>query len=1092
MRIKKHTLLRNTLRNTLRSKERFFSLFGIIAISTGFFAGLKVTSIDMKDSAEQYYSDTALMDLHLVSNVGFCEEELQRLSERTEISQLYGGYSEIAFLPVSDSASDQIVKVYSLPDHERKAGNPINTPTLTEGRMPERPGECLIEIQTPDCYQVGDTIRIQTADTESTILSTIEFTAVGRADWSMYTDFQRGTTTIGNGSIDCFLLVPADAFASDVYTDIILTLNDTKGVNSFSERYLDLVSAQADSILNDKTNLSAPRAAQLRESAESELAEQRKALDEGLKEYQAGSADLELALSEGEKELNRAKVELDETEASLSDAREIYERDEAAYLKQKEEFDSREQTILAQERTANGELERMKALCEEIDRVKDVIAGYRDSTVAEPLTDDLTQMIEDMSEFDSEEFNLSGSMRKYFLAPVHSDEKEMLEDTITFYLGNCKVLMQNKISATEANAKQTSYGRNALESVRHELSGKEKTLSAEKAKLEETESALSAAKEEYEKKQRELAELEQSGHERLDNLKQELEDGESAYAAGVSALDHISDQIKWYAFDRSSNPGWSSYGQDAERVDRIARIFPVFFLLVAALVCLTTVTRMVEEQRTEIGTCKALGYSTYAVSAQFLLYTVICSVLGTAVGTAIGFQVFPRVIFICYEMMYHYPQISCPFRWNYALGCLAAALLCTGLTALAASGAVLRETPAKLMRPKPPKNGKRILLEKWKWLWRKCSFHAKVTLRNFFRYRSRALMTVVGICGCTALLVTGFGLYHSIAAIVDLHYGEIFTYDMYGLYDEDPVHRDLISDSLSSCESVTAYEFGMMKSGTASVGKNSYEISFMVPENPEQFSEFVNIRDRKSQKVCQLDDESVIINEKLGRLLGVKAGGMITLEGAAHPVKIQAFMENYVFNRVVMTPALYDDLFGDYESNCFFANLTDGADENAVAEEILESDALLRLEFTSQGGNNFRKLVRALGYVVVLILVSSGLLAFAVLYNLANINIIERKRELATIKVLGFYDKEVYSYIFRENLLSSAIGMLAGLAAGVFLCRYVVRTAEVDVVMFAPDIPWYCFALAAAVTMCFTLFVNLILRRKLKAIDMAGSMKAIE
>ena len=1088
----KHTLLRNTLRSTLRSKERFISLFGIIAISTGFFAGLKVTSTDMKDSAEQYYRDTALMDLHLVSNVGFCEEEIALLSARSEIRQLYSGYSEIAYLPLAESPADQIVRVFSLPDQARKPGNQINTPVLTEGRMPERPDECLIEVKTPDSLQIGDTVKVRQTDADQSILGVTEFTAVGRADWSMYTDFQRGTTTVGNGSIDCFLLVPPGAFDSDYYTDVFLTLNDTADVNSFSGDYQKIIDEQADMLLHDIRTLSAPRAAQLRTDAEAKLKEARSELDEGQKAYESGSKELEQALKNGRAGLSDAKAALDAAEAELTDARGIYERDEADYNGKKEDFDRRESTLLAKERTANGALDKMKVQVGEIDRVISLIAGSRESRLAEPFDSDIQQMIDDMSEFNTDEYDLSGSMTAYFTAPVKSDDKTTLEETITFYLTNQKVLLQNQITETERDAKEASYGRNALEAARHELTAKEKTLAAEKAALDSKEADYAEAKTEYDKQSAELDRLDTEEHQRLSELKQQLEDGEADYHAGVAALEDIPDQIKWYALDRSSNPGFSSYGEDADRVDRIARIFPAFFLLVAALVCLTTVTRMVEEQRTEIGTCKALGYSTAQVSAQFLLYTVIASVLGTAVGTAIGFQVFPRVIFKCYEMMYHYPQISCPFRWGYALGCLAAALLCTGLTALAACGSALRETPAKLMRPKPPKKGKRILLEKWHWLWSRCSFNAKVTMRNIFRYRSRALMTVVGICGCTALLLTGFGLYHSIAAIVDLHYGEVFVYDMFGLYDEAPEHRDLLTDTLDAADTVTGYTFGLMKSGTVSAGGAQYEVSFLVPEDPERFSEYVNLRDRKSHQQLLLDDESVIINEKLGRLLGIREGGSIELEGAAHPVKVRAMMENYVLNRVCMTPALYNELFGEYESNCFFANLTENADENTAAEALLGTDALLRLDFTSQSGNNFRKLVRALGYVVVLILICSGLLAFAVLYNLANINIIERKRELATIKVLGFYDREVYSYIFRENLLSSVIGMLAGLVTGIFLCRYVVRTAEVDVVMFAPDIPWYCFALAAAVTMIFTLFVNLMLRRRLRAIDMAGSMKAIE
>ncbi|MBQ8921424.1 MAG: hypothetical protein IJ060_04595 [Oscillospiraceae bacterium] len=1092
MKKRKAMLLRNAMRTGFRSKERFLSLFGIIAISTGFFAGLRVTSINMKNSADQYYQDTRLMDLHLISNAGFCGDDLRALSERTEIAQLYGGYTEVDYITVSGESTDRTVHVFSIPENGEKPGNMINQPELTEGRMPQQPDECLIEVNTPGCYEIGDTVILKLADPENSLLTKTEFKAVGKADWSMFTDFQRGTTTIGNGTIDSYLLVPESAFSSDVYTDVFLTLNKTEGMNSYTERYKKIVSKEAEELLQSVPALSAARAVQLRQEAEERLKEARAELDSGLADYETASANLEQAVKDGNVQLASLKEQRDAAEAELEPKRALYAEHEASYLELKARFDEQEEVVNAKEEAANGTLQKKNEQIGQIDRLSDLIIGYRESAITQPFTEDIQTIIDQMEPFNSEEFDLTGSLTAYFTAPVRSDDKANLEVVITNYLIRCKSILQTEIAEAQANLEESSYGRNALEAFRHTVTDRESSLNSEKAELDELENTYQTLAEAYDTKKAELETLDRETRETLLQTKQMLDEGEIDYAAGVAQLDHIADSIKWYAADRNANPGWSSYEQDADRINRISRIFPGFFLLVAALVCFTTMTRMVEEQRTEIGICKALGYSTAAISGQFLLYALLASVLGTAVGTAIGFQVFPRVIFICYGMMYRYPSISCPYHWDYALLCFGAALLCTGVTSLIACGATLREAPVKLMRPKAPRKGRRILLERWRALWSRLGFYQKITLRNLFRYRSRFLMTVIGICGCTALLVTGFGLYHSVSAIVDLQYGAVFTYDLFGIYDESAEHRETLEQTLADTEAVSEYQFGLIKTGTAKVGSAGYEVTITVPEKPEEFAKYVTLRDRNTHKAFTLDDSSVIISEKLAQVLDIEDGASIELDGAARPVRVKAQAENYVYHRVMMTPALYEELFGAYSTNCFFSNLQDGADENAAAETLLKTDALQTLELTSEKGAYFHKLVRALSYVVILIVVCSGLLAFVVLHNLANINIIERKRELATIKVLGFYDKEVSSYVFRENIVSAFCGMLLGLFAGIFLCRYIVRTAEVDLVMFARDIPWYCFVFAAVMTIGFTILVNLILRKKIREIDMAGSMKAIE
>ena len=1076
----------------MRSKERFLSLFGIIAISTGFFSGLKVTGSDMKRSADRYYRETGLSDLHLRSTAGFCEEELELLAARKEVSQVCGGYQETVFMPVSENTADVTVKIYSLTASGRKEGQQINQPVLTEGRMPEKADECLIEVNTPAEIAVGDRVKAVIPDNADSLLNQREFTVVGRADSSMYVDFERGTTTVGNGRIDCFMLVLPEAFDSEFYTDVWLRLKDAAEISSFEQRYLTVVNDCADAILADRKKLCAPRAEQMRETIEQELADVRRELDEGWEQYQDGLAELEKSVKDGKAELKKAENDLKTGREELDKLWKDYKEKAADYEKNAALIEQQQKTIDAQEKQANGTLDALREKVNRFDYVLGIIHSYRESSVIPPYPTELQDLINEMAEYDSEEFNVSQAMFNYFSAPVDTFDKNNLLQTTEWYLKNCKVDVQNEIIDIQTNAQQLTLSRKQLRTAMDKLVKGNQDIIQYQDELNKKEKELTDAKLDLSRKSSELEKTEKVERIRLADAKKTLEEGEQDYQEALASLDNVGDKIEWYAFDRSENPGWSSYGDDCDRVDRIAKIFPVFFLLVASLVCLTTVTRMVEEQRTEIGTCKALGYSGLAITGQYLLYTVLASILGTAVGTLIGNQLFPRVLFRCYQMMYHYPKITCPYHWDYALICLCASLICTGVTAAAVCTSVVHEMPALLMRPKAPKSGKRVLLEKWKWLWRKFSFHSKVTIRNFFRYRARVLMSVIGICGCTALLLTGFGLYHAIASIVDLQYKEILVYDAIGIYDGSEENKDTLRDTLEHTEAIAGYQFGAVRSCTVRTGRKSYEVTVTAAEDPEMLSDYIVLRDRKTKQPCTLDDNGIIVNEKLAELLNIRAGDNVLLEDVSKPVTVTGVAENYALNRIWMTKACYETLFEESDSNCVFINEQPGSDEDALAEHLLRTDSLLRLDFNSGSGENFRKLVRALGYVVAVVIVFAGLLALAVLYNLAYINILERQRELATVKVLGFYDKEVYAYVLRENILSSVLGIAAGLFAGIFLCRYVVKTAEVDVVMFAPDIPWYCFVLATAVTMVFTLLVNLLLRRKLRAIDMAGSIKAVE
>ncbi|MDD5946349.1 MAG: FtsX-like permease family protein [Oscillospiraceae bacterium] len=1087
----KTKLLVDTLRKITRAKGRFLALFGIIALSSGFFAGLKVTGPDMKQSAEKYYRDTNLMDLHLLSDIGFHKDTVAQLSALDGVAQVQAGCSEAAFLPAQDNA-ETIVKLFGVDFDAVQQQTAINLLELTEGEYPDAPNECLIEVNTPPCYQVGDTLTVTVADAETSILKETTFTVTGKANWSMFVDFKRGTTSIGNGSIDSFLLVPMTAFAQEFYTDMYITLEETQGMDSYSDAYDAVIARYTEQIESNVPAYTASRIEQVRDEAAEQLADSRKELDDGWAELTVNREQFLQEIADAEQTLSDALTEIKNGMTQWQTGVAEYEAGLAAYQEAETSLAKQDTDLKAQEETVAAALQSLAEEQAFLARVQSIVTGYREVALIAPFSKDIQEMIDRAAVYDSEVYSLSQSLTAYFQAAAGSPDKARLESAIAFYIGNCRADLTNKTAEAERNQQQLADARAAVSAAYQQLAEEKTRLTGAESELNSAKQELDDAQLEYDSGVAELATQKAEGAQQLADAEQKLNNGEAEYAEAEARVQKLAEDARWYVFGRAENPGWSSYALDTERVDAIAAIFPLFFILVAALVCLTTMTRMVDEQRTEIGTYRALGYGTAAISLQYLLYAAIACVTGVAFGTVIGYQVFPRVIFLCYQLMYRFPYINCPYRWDYAIACLAVALLCTGITAVIACRATLREAPSQLMRPKPPKKGKRLLIERWKWLSRKLSFNHKVTLRNFFRYRSRVLMTVIGISGCTALLLTGFGLYHAVAAIVDLQFEEVFRYDALVAVSDDIEQQVQLSEVLTRDESVTAYQYGLIKSATLYGDHATYEANLAVPTQPEAFTEYVLLRDRKTHTAYALSDDGVVINEKLAKLLSLSVGDTLQPAGAAVAVTVSAITENYAGNYIYCTPAVYESMFGTYEPNIIYMNEAEGADEAALAERILAEDAALTVNFSSDSGDTFRELVSTLSYIVILVVICSGLLALVVLYHLSNINITERMRELATLKVLGFYRNEVAAYVARENLVSTVLGTAFGLILGIFLCRFVVQTAEVDVVMFCPDIPVYCFVIAAALTLMFAFLVNVLLRPKLAAIDMAASMKAIE
>ena len=550
---------------------------------------------------------------------------------------------------------------------------------------------------------------------------------------------------------------------------------------------------------------------------------------------------------------------------------------------------------------------------------------------------------------------------------------------------------------------------------------------------------------------------------------------------------------------REDNPGYSDYEENADRINAVASVFPVFFLLVAGMVCLTTMTRMVEEQRTQIGTLKAIGYSRLAIAGKYCVYAVLASLLGSALGMAFGFRLFPTVIYGAYDILYNLPPITITFQWGYAVASTLIAVLCTVAVALIACYGELISQPATLMRPRAPKAGKRIFIERIKFLWKRMGFISKVTARNLLRYKARFFMTVLGIAGCAALMVAGFGLKNSISVIVPRQFDDIYAYDMIlGLKDET-AQADLaqLKADLEADKRITGTLPVRQKVMDAANGSSKAEVHLMVPEDAGRLTTFIKLRHRSDGSAAAMSKTGVLITEKLARMLGVSVGDTIALKEAETTVEVPVadVVENYVFHNVYMDPELYRKVYHEEPLYNSVIGITDSGGE--AAEKQLGTDWLGRedvfsVNFTTSISDNFEDSIKSLNTVVLVMIISAGCLAFVVLYNLTNINICERIREIATIKVLGFYNNEVSNYVYRENFVLTIIGTIIGLGLGIVLHRFVVSNAEVNMVMFGRNIETLSYVYSAVLTFAFTLFVNFVMYFRLRDVSMVESLKSVE
>lgn len=815
-----------------------------------------------------------------------------------------------------------------------------------------------------------------------------------------------------------------------------------------------------------------------------------KELEDAQKQIQDAKDKLENAKKEVTQNENKANTEFKQAQNEIDNAEKEITIKEAQFNKLKQDYSDNiknlEDTISKLKTTSEGYATLVKS--------KNELQGKIDLTL---------QAIENSSD-DEERATLNGQLS------VMQSQMQTINGQISVIETEVKNQGSNitKIDETISNlTTQLNTAKTQLKNAESQINTAKTELKKQKQTLEKTKQStnakISSAKKEITSGEKEIKENEQ----KLVDAKKEADDKiKDAENKLQDAKDKINDikRPDWYILTRNENAGYAgyvSYMQDTDRIANIGKVFPIVFFVVAALISLTSMTRMVEEQRVQIGTLKAMGYNKIQIASKYIIYAILATLIGSLIGVTIGFNLLPKIIFNIYKMMYSLPDIEAEFNLYYTITGTGIAILCTVGATIYSCIKELISMPAVLMRPKAPKMGKRVLLENVKFIWSRMKFTQKVTARNIFRYKKRFLMTIIGVCGCTALIVAGFGLRDSVSYMIPSQYGKIFKYNLtVGL--KDSISREQIDKKL---EEIVGYEnikeALKVKKQSVKIIKNdnNQDIQLVIPEDINKFQDFIVLKPRKQEDKLIIQNDSIIITEKIANLLDIKKGDIIKIkdtDDAEFEVKVGDITENYLQHYIYMSQNLYEKLYGEkakYNQLIINTNELTEAEEEILGKKILEDkNSISSVEFTSTAKDLFSDVMDNMNFVVWILIVSAGLLDFVVLYNLSNVNISERIRELASLKVLGFYDKEVYNYIAKETTILTIIGMILGLVSGYFLNFFIMQTCELDMFMFDKRVNLTSYIYGIVLTLLFSIIVNIVTYFALKKINMIESLKSVE
>ena len=1076
MKKRKSAMWKTTYREIRQSFGRYFAILAIVALGVGFFVGLMVVTPAMVRNGGRYLNSHDLYDLRLLSTLGFEKDSVEAFTAREDVKAVEGAVSS-DFLAVDESGKSRVLVAQTLLEVQ-------NQVELKAGRLPEAANEIVVDSSLFSKDDIGKTIQVSDENSEETadLFAYDVYTIVGVADASYYINYQRGSTTLGTGRVSGFVYMLPDGFDTDYYTELFVRLDQNDKI------YSDVYKAKIEEL---KTWAEPIAEQEAQNRYDSLKADAQQKVDDAQKELRDQTADARTDLEEAKQKLTDGQKELADGKEQIADA--------------KKQLQQAKQT-LAQKQT---ELNNGRA----------------------QLADGRSQLEAGQAQLDSARAQLNAVIA----AAQSAGSQAGAESGVSGSTAASPAQLGQQLAQLDAQQAVLDAQRNQLESSEAELAAGEKQLAAAKQELSSQEEQLNEQEQKLEDAEKELADGQKEYEDGLQTLDEKTADAKEEIADAQKQIDEIKEPDV-YVLGRDTNIGYASYENDSTIVAGIAKVLPFFFFLVAALVCMTTMNRMVEEQRTQIGVLKALGYSEARIMGKYLFYAGSAAWIGSVIGFLIGSTIFPTVIWNAYKIMYHMGDYELMFDPWLALASLAVALLCSvGVTWLTCRYELM-STAANLIRPKSPKSGRRVWLEHIPFVWNRMSFLAKVSVRNVFRYKQRFFMMVVGIGGCTALLVTGYGIKDTIADIADMQYEEVQLYDMSATLKEGYPAADAaageqgiaaagMTGQQANTESVSAgtsaaggevtdsadfSELTEVLSESSEDWMPFCEISMdltgrsgvktanvVIPQDTGAAQEYIRLRTEDGEDIPWPGEEEAVISAKLARKCGIRVGDTVTLrteDGEKLKVKVTALSRNYIYNYVYISPETWKlDNGSDPVYKSIYIHAEEGAQENReLSEKLLACDIVSAVAVNADMLNQVNKMMGSLDAVVLLIILCAGALAFIVIYNLTNINITERIREIATIKVLGFRPKETASYVFRENVVLTALGTIVGLGAGICLHRFVMANIDVDMVAFQPRVLPFSFIKSILLTFVFMVIVDVVMYLKLERINMAESLKSVE
>ncbi len=1095
------SIIKLTKREIRSSLGRYLAIFAIIALGAGLFVGLRLSRPDFLETYNNYTNKTNFYDFRLVSTLGLTDEDLAEVKKMDGVKLAEGAVGADFLFNTADE-DNLIMMAQSIPEN-------VNQIKLKAGRMPEKANECLAD---PDMYSkddIGSTIKLSKDNSEQTFdtFAYDEYTIVGLAYSVLYINMERGSSTLGNGSVKGYIYIPMDGFSTDYYTDIYVCV-DSEGY-VYSDEYEQSTRKYVDGLEKFMSERAVIRRDAIIDDAMSQLDDAKKQYEDGKTQYDAAKAEYDAGYAEyvqkksdTEAQLEQARKEIENAERMMGDSSVIDQKQaeldaaKAELDKGQAEYESGLRQFNAKAKLAYGAVDEQIAYYENriIDKQNDIAAQNAE---IESLN---AQLAEAQANGDSLKARLIEWKIKTANDRISRDNAD-----IERYNERLEVHRQKRAEVDaelEPYRKQLEDAKAQLDAGYAQIESGQAELDAAREMISSGGAQLEAAKKQYEQgkaeAERGFAEAEKelaSGKAQLDAAKAELD-------KGAAELDSAEKQIKninhadTYVLDRDTNAGYVCFESDTNVVQSVASVFPVFFFLVAALVCLTTMTRMIADQRTQIGIMKALGYSSGAIIGKYMFYSGSATVFGCIFGIAAGSFAFPAVVWFGYGLIYNLSGLTFTMDWPLAAGITAANLAVTLLVTWYCCAKELKCAPAELIRPKAPEAGKRILLERIPVVWNDMSFMQKVSARNIMRYKKRIFMMLLGIGGCTALVLTALGLNDTIQNVVTRQYDDIILYDyeITMAYDMNEEEQEIFfrdaGDDIK--DAVFLYR------GLAEVsGSDAIKSATLTVTDGKKLCKYIDLS-YDGEPIDYPGRGEAAINYNLARQLGgIEVGDEIKLttsEKKELTVTVSALFDNYVDSFVFISPETCEEQLGEVpEYKSALANAPDGADVNRCAEALTHDvDGVRGVTLSTDIKERMSSMLDGLLVVVAAIILCAGLLALIVLYNLTNINISERIREIATLKVLGFYPNEAAHYVFRENLILTGAGAVFGLGLGVALHAFVMNAIKVDMMYFKPHISFLSFAVSIVITFVFAMIVNAIMRRRIDNIDMAGALKSIE